>query len=83
MSEKSSPIHSVKVGRVRAAIWENTSENGAWHSVTFSRLYKDDSGAWKDSSSFSRDDLPLLMKVADQVHTFLFQKNPEQEAEIS
>lgn len=78
-----SPIHSIKIGRIRAAIWENESEKGPWHSVTFSRLYKDEADAWKDSTSFSRDDLPLLMKVADQVHTFLYQKSPEQDVEIS
>ncbi|NLF73814.1 MAG: hypothetical protein GX575_32795, partial [Candidatus Anammoximicrobium sp.] len=32
---------------------------------------------WKDSSSFGRDDLPLLVKVADQVHTWIFQQKPE------
>lgn len=78
-----SPIHTIKIGRIRAAIWENESENGPWNSVTFSRLYKDETGGWKDSTSFSRDDLPLLMKVADQVHTYLYQKSPEQEVEIS
>ena len=64
MSKK--PVHEVRSGRVRAAIWENETQNGLRHNVTFSRLYKD-GDQWKDSSSFGRDDLPLLIKVADQV----------------
>jgi hypothetical protein len=73
------PVNEFKVGRIRAAVWSNESEAGRWHSVTFSRLYKDQEGNWKDSASFSRDDLPLLIKAADQAHTFLYQQPPESE----
>ena len=60
------PVHEVRVGRIRAAIWENDTQNGTRHNVTFARLYKD-GNHWKDSTSFGRDDLPLLAKVADLV----------------
>ena len=73
MSNKK-PVHDLKVGRVRGAIWENTGDTGTWHSITFSRLYKDEAGSWKDSTSFSRDDLPLLMKVADQAFSILLEQ---------
>jgi hypothetical protein len=66
------PVHEVRMGRIRAAIWENETENGTRHNVTFSRLYKDGNN-WKDSTSFGRDDLPLLAKVADQAHTWIFE----------
>lgn len=74
MSKK--PVHEIRLGRIRAAIWENETQNGLRHNVTFSRLYKD-GDQWKDSGSFGRDDLPLLVKVADQVHTWIFQQKPE------
>lgn len=67
------PVHEVRLGRIRAAIWENDTENGKRHNVTLSRLYKDDAGAWHDSSSFGRDDLPLVGKVTDLAHTWIFQ----------
>ena len=41
---KSKPVHEVRLGRVRAAIWENETSNGARHNVTFSRLYRDEQG---------------------------------------
>jgi hypothetical protein len=77
MSSKK-PVHEVRLGRIKAAIWENETQNGARHNVTFTRLYKDDTGNWKDSGSFSRDDLPLLAKVADMAHTWIFTQKQEE-----
>ena len=71
--EKVRPVHEIRLGRIRAAIWLNETQNGARHNVTLSRLYKD-GDQWKDSGSFGRDDLPLLMKVADLAHTWIFQQ---------
>ncbi len=69
------PVHEVRLGRVRAAVWENDTKNGVMHNVTLSRLYKDDNDNWADSTSFGRDDLPLLAKVADHAHTWIFTQN--------
>jgi hypothetical protein len=69
------PVHEVTLGRVRAAVWENLHERGTSYSVTLSRLYKDkESGEWRDSDSFGRDDLPLVAKVSDLAHTWIFQQ---------
>jgi len=73
---KAKPVHEIRLGRIRAAIWENATENGTRHNVTLTRLYKDGEG-WKDSTSFGRDDLPLLGKVADMAHTWIFQQAQE------
>jgi hypothetical protein len=73
---KQKPIHEVRLGRIKAAVWENETQNGTRHNVTFTRLYKDGE-QWKDSTSFGRDDLPLLAKVADMAHTWIFTENQE------
>ena len=65
------PVHEIRRGRIKAAIWENETANGTRHNVTFIRLWKDDAGNWQDSPSFGRDDLLLLGKVADLVHTWI------------
>jgi hypothetical protein len=65
------PVREVRLGRIRAAIWENETQNGIRHNVTLSRLYKD-GDEWKDSTSFGRDDLPLVAKVADLAHSWIF-----------
>ena len=80
MKNKPQPIHEIRLGAVKAAIWENQHAGKTWLNVTFSRLYKDGDD-WKSTDSFGRDDLPLLMKVADQVHTWSFtHKQPDKEA---
>lgn len=65
------PVHEIRIGRVRAAIWENETQHGIRHNVTVSRLYKDGNN-WKDSNSFGRDDLPLVGKVLDRCHSWIF-----------
>ena len=65
------PVHEIRVGRVRAAIWTNNAENAPRHSVTLSRLYKADEG-WRSSDSFSREDLPLVIKVLVRAHDWMY-----------
>ena len=72
---KTRPVHELRLGRIRAAIWENETQNGMLHNVTVSRLYKNEDDVWKDSTSFSRDDLPLLGKVLDRAHSWIFAAN--------
>ena len=45
--------------------------------MTISRLWKDGI-QWKDSTSFGRDDLPLVAKIADMAHTWIFTETQEQ-----
>ncbi len=71
------PVHEVRLGRIKAAIWENETQNGSLHNVTMSRLYRD-GDQWKDSTSFGRDDLPLVAKVADMCHTWIFQQKRDE-----
>jgi hypothetical protein len=70
------PIHELRLGRIKASIWENQTENGSRHNVTFARLYKAD-GDWQSTSSFGRDDLLLLRKVADVAHSWIYKHAKE------
>jgi len=65
---KTKPTSEIRIRNIKAAIWANETENGIRYNVTFSRLYKDGDG-WKRSESFGRDDLLLLAKIADRVHS--------------
>src|SRR5258705_12625476 len=64
------PVHDVRLGLIKAAIWENTVGEIVRYNVTFSRIYKDET-EWKTSDSFGRDDLLVLAKVADHAHTWI------------
>ena len=71
MKTKAKPIHEVRLGYIKAAVWRNETEAGVRYNVTFSRLYKDGDN-WQSTESFGRDDLLLLAKVADQTHSWIF-----------
>ena len=70
---KTKPIHEVRLGRICAAIWKHESGDGnPWFNVTLSRIYRDDAGKWQRSNSFGKYDLPLVIKVTDLCHTWLY-----------
>jgi hypothetical protein len=75
---KKRPIHELRIGLVRAAIWQNEGTNGSWHSVTFERLYKEGDD-WRSTGSFGRDDLLVLSKLSDQAHTWVVAQDARSE----
>jgi hypothetical protein len=75
-TNKPRPIHEVRLGSIKAAVWRNDTESGVRYNVTFSRLYKDND-SWKSTDSFGRDDLLLLRKVADHAHSWIFAQTQE------
>ena len=75
-SNGNKPVHEIRFGRIKCAIWENETQIGTRHNVTLQRIYKDDGGNWQASDSFGRDDLPLVAKVVDQAHSWIYQQAP-------
>jgi hypothetical protein len=75
-ASKVRPAQEVRLGAIRAAIWKNNTENGARYSVTFEKLYHDET-TWKSTGSFGKEDLLLLAKVADQAHTWILTEGRE------
>ncbi|HRA90453.1 MAG TPA: hypothetical protein PK992_20345 [Planctomycetaceae bacterium] len=79
MAKGNKPAHEIRLGRIKAAIWENETQNGTRHNVKVTRLYKD-GNTWKDSDSFGRDDLLVVAKVLDLAHSWIFQQNADGES---
>ena len=74
------PVHTVRYGTIQAAIWRNVVDNGnasrPMYNVTFSRSYKD-AERWKDTTSFGVDDLLVLAKVANDAHTWIWDRKTQ------
>ena len=68
----SQPIHTIRYGMIKACIWRNNTRSGERHTITIVRLYRN-GDLWKESTRFGRDDLPLVTKVADQAHTWIYE----------
>ncbi len=74
MEEKQKPVHEIRLGKIRAAIWANTSDRGeVWFNVTVSRLYKD-GDRWQQTTSYRRDDLPLVSRVVNAAYTWIWEQ---------
>lgn len=73
MASNNKPAHEIRLGVVKATIWANDSKHGVRFGVTLQRLYKDGE-EWRTSDSFGRDELPLVAKVADLAHTWIYQE---------
>ena len=78
------PVDEIRIGRVKATIWRNGTDERPRHNVTFGRLCKE-ADQWKSTQSFGRNDLLVLAKVADLAHSRIFalprEEEPEAEAE--
>jgi hypothetical protein len=76
----STPIHEVRLGLIKAAIWQNQTRVGERHNVTLTRLYRN-GDVWKESTHFGRDDLLLASKVLDLAHSWIYQQDRAERAE--
>ena len=68
-TKKNAPVAKVSVGLQTASIFKNESEGRAFYNVSFDRRYRTADGNWKSTSSYGRDDLLSLAKLADLAHT--------------
>lgn len=81
MASNNKPVHKIRLSAIKAAIWENDTDNGPRHSVTVSRTYRSND-EWKESSSFGRDHLLVVSKVLDMAHSWIHeaeQRSSQQE----
>ena len=74
------PVDEIRIGRVKATIWRNGTDEQPRHNVTFGRLYKE-ADQWKTTQSFGRSDLLVLTKVVDLAHSRIFSLPQEEETE--
>ena len=58
------PANQLRCGNIEAMIWQNVSEKGPFFATTFSRPFKDQSGEWRNGTSFGLNDLEALVTVA-------------------
>ena len=75
------PVQTFRLGRIKAVVWENEADQKKFYNVTFARTYMGEDKQLHDAESFGRDDLPLIAKVADRAHTFIFERLAGQKAE--
>ena len=75
MAQKQKPAKNIRLGRIRASIWANSTESGdTWFNVSVTRLYRD-GDRWQDTTTFGRDDLPVVSKVVDMAYAWIWDQD--------
>ncbi len=69
-NSNNSPIDRIRVGRVAAAIWRNTNDDGKhYYSFTLDRSYEDKDGKWQSTDSFGLNDALVAAKACNLADT--------------
>lgn len=79
MSAKKRPVNTIKVGSIKAAIWENETDNGTRFNTTYCEVYRlpkakrngDADNGYRETDSIGRDANLFLAKAADLAHTWI------------
>lgn len=77
------PATTLRCGNIKATIWQNVSEKGPFFATTFSRPFKDQSGAWRNGTSFGLNDLEALMNVAFEAKKWITARTKPLQREAS
>ena len=69
------PIATIRVGRIKATIWENTDEQDrTYHATTLTRSYRDKNNQWQETTSFSLEDMPRLRLASDKAFELIHER---------
>lgn len=68
MTTTTKPVSTIRDGSLKATVWRNKGEKGDFHSVRFTRTWRDDQGTFHDSDSFSGTELLRLAHLAAKAY---------------
>ncbi|MDX1964072.1 MAG: hypothetical protein SFX18_13040 [Pirellulales bacterium] len=67
---RSKLVHEVRLGQVRATVWEESRPEGMKHSVALHRMSRIDNH-WLPVERFEPEDLPILAEALDLAHLWI------------
>ena len=62
------PADTLRDGSLKATIWRNDGEKGAYHTVNLARTYTDNDGNLRDTQSFRAQDMLPIAELSRQAH---------------
>ncbi len=68
----SRPVRTFRLKGVKASVFENKTEQGAYHKVSLQRVYRDGE-EWKTTQSLGRDDLPVARLLLQRAWEFILE----------
>jgi len=82
MTGQQLPVAKFKAGQVSSALWENEVQmprgTAKILKATVQRRYRDKSGNWQSSTSFSRNEIPLAIHCLQKAFEKIIEKQNEE-----
>ncbi len=75
-SNNKKPLHTLKTGSARAAIFENDGKNGPFLKAIFSQSFRSPDGNWRQSHSYTEKAIEDLMNAALEAKEWMAQHRP-------
>lgn len=63
-TQTNTPADTVRDANLKATIWRNEGEKGAYYNTTLAKTYQDQNGNYKDTQTFSQNDLLRVSELA-------------------
>lgn len=68
-TDNNKPAETIRDGAIKATIWKNQGEKGAFYSVRIARTWKDEHGQYHDRTDYSGTELLIVSRVALMAYT--------------
>ncbi|MBI1315082.1 hypothetical protein GC176_27640 [bacterium] len=78
----SKPVHEIRLGLIKARIWQKRTRSGLRHTVGVVRLFRN-GDRWQESTRFGLDDLPVVRMVLDRAHFWIYAATTESQESTS
>jgi hypothetical protein len=76
------PKKQFRMGLVVASVFDQPTDTGTIFNVSITKLYKNEGDTeWSRSTSFNRDDLPLVGEVSRQAWTWIHENQQSERAD--
>jgi hypothetical protein len=76
------PKKQFRMGLVVASVFDQPTDTGTIFNVSITKLYKNEGDTeWSRSTSFNRDDLPLVGEVSRQAWVWIHENQQSERAE--
>ena len=80
------PVAKFRAGQVSAALWENeitaSGRKVTMLKASVQRRYKDKDGAWKSSTSFSRNEIPLAVYCLEKAFDHIIESQQGEDSSV-
>ena len=71
------PIQTFRRRGVKVSIFENKSGEATFRKIAIQKLYREDGGTWKTTTSLGRDDLPIAQLLIGKAWEFILDQEAE------